>query len=318
MHIIHEMNNKSEGIIAMNLRSVDLNLLTIFDAIMVERNMTRAAQQVGMTQPAMSNALNRLRGLTGDPLFVRSARGMIPTPRADALAAPVRQALELVRTGLSESALFDPKTSKRSFTLAMGDYCEIAFLPRLLAMLSGEAPNVHLSLMPQAGSTLLKELKEGAVDLVWDSASIDNAGYQSDKLVDDTVVWIMGDHHSLAKKKKTTVEDYQSASHVRLDPGFTYVHDFDRYVRQLGIHRHFGVQVARIVPMSFIVAETDHVATMPLRLAAKFSDLLPITIQNLPFDIPGSPLYQSWHGSMQDDPGHTWLRERLLDFMAQT
>jgi DNA-binding transcriptional LysR family regulator len=302
---------------AMNLRSVDLNLLTIFDAIMMERNMTRAADHVGMTQPAMSNALGRLRALTGDPLFVRTAKGMTPTARANALAAPVRQALDLVRTGLSEAALFDPKTSDRSFTLAMGDYCEVAYLPRVLAALRVEAPNVHLSMIAQAGATLRKELKEGSVDLVWDATAIDSTGFQSEKLIDDSIVWIMNENHPLAKKRKPSIKDYQSASHIRLEPGYTYVHDFDQYVRQLGIHRSFDVEVARIVPMVFMVAETDHVATMPRRMAEKFSDLLSLVLKPLPFDIPSSPLYQSWHTSKLEDPGHMWLRNRLLQLMSE-
>jgi len=300
----------------VNLRSVDLNLLTIFDAIMVERNMTRAAERVGMTQPAISNALGRLRALTGDPLFVRTARGMTPTPRADALAGPIRQALDLVRTGLSESALFDPATSERAFTIAMGDYCEVAFLPRILSRLREEAPNVTLSMLAPAGATLLKELKEGAVDLVWDAVAIDNPGFRSDMVLDDGVVWIMREGHALAAKKVLTVEDYQSASHVRLNPGFTYVHDLDRYVRNLGIHRRFDVELTRIVPMIFVVAETDHVATLPARIIQKFEPLLPITMRALPFSIPSAPLYQSWYGSMESDPGHTWLRSRLLEWAA--
>lgn len=301
----------------MNLRSVDLNLLTMFDAIMVERNMTRAAAQVGMTQPAMSNALGRLRALTGDPLFIRTAKGMTPTARAEALADPIRRALDLVRTGLSDSALFDPKTSARGFTLAMGDYCEVAYLPRVLAALRTDAPNIHLSMIAPAGATLRKELKEGVVDLVWDASPIDYAGYQSEKLIDDSVVWIMSKNNPLTKKRTLSARDYQSASHIRLDPGFTYVHDFDRYVRQKGIHRDFDVEVARIVPMLFIVAETDHVATMPRRMAEKFAKSLSLVIQPLPFEIPSSPLFQSWHSSMENDPGHRWLRQRLLELMAE-
>lgn len=301
----------------MNLRTVDLNLLTIFDAIMAERNMTRAAAKVGMTQPAMSNALGRLRALTDDPLFVRTAKGMVPTPRAEALAKPVRQALDLVRTGLTQSAVFDPATSDRSFTLAMGDYCEVVFLPRLLAALEAEAPNVTFTLAAPAGATLRKEMKEGSVDLVWDSAPVDAAGYTSEKLLDDTVVWIMRAGHPLAGKDTLTQEDYQSASHIRLEPGITYVHNFDGYVRQLGIHRAFSVELARIVPMIFVLAETDHVATLPRRVAEKFASLLPIAIKPLPFKLPHSPLYQSWHQSMTDDPGHVWLRHRLLDLAKE-
>ncbi|MCE7999708.1 MAG: LysR family transcriptional regulator [Rhodobiaceae bacterium] len=297
----------------MNLRSVDLNLLTIFDAIMVEKHMTRAAARVGMTQPAMSNALARLRDLTGDPLFVRTGRGMTPTPRATALAVPVRRALELVQAGLTEKAAFDPTSSDRSFTLAIGDYCEVLFLPHVLAALEAEAPGVSLSLQSAAGATRQKELKDNSVDLVWDAAPLDGPGFRSEMLFDDTIVWIMSASHPLAGKKRPTLDDYASANHVRLDPGHTYVHNYDRFVRNLGIHRQFAVELTRIVPMAFIVAETHHVATVPNRMAKKFARFLPLAIKEVPLDLPGSPFYQSWHSSRDDDPALTWLRGRLVE-----
>jgi len=297
----------------MNLRSVDLNLLTIFDAIMVERHMTRAAARVGMTQPAISNALARLRDLTGDPLFVRTGRGMMPTPRATALAVPIRRALDLVQSGLTEKAAFDPASSDRSFTLAIGDYCEVLFLPQVLAALQEEAPGVSLSLQSPAGATLQKELKDNSVDLVWDAAPLDGPGFRSETLFDDRIVWIMSASHPLADKKRLTLDDYASASHVRLDPGHTYVHNYDRFVRNLGIHRHFAVELTRIIPMAFTVAETHHVATVPNRMAERFAQFLPLAIKRVPLDLPSSPFYQSWHGSRDDDPGHSWLRGRLVD-----
>lgn len=297
----------------MNLRSIDLNLLTIFDAIMVEKHMTRAAARVGMTQPAMSNALARLRELTGDPLFVRTGRGMMPTPRATALAVPIRRALDLVQAGLTEKAAFDPATSDRSFTLAIGDYCEVLFLPQVLAALQEEAPGVSLSLQSPAGTTLQKELKDNSVDLVWDAAPLDGPGFSSETLFDDRIVWIMSTSHPLAGKKRPTLADYASASHVRLDPGHTYVHNYDRFVRNLGVHREFAVELTRIVPMPFIVAETHHVATVPNRMAVRFAKFLPLAIKKIPLDLPSAPFYQSWHGSRDGDPGLSWLRGRLIE-----
>ncbi len=297
----------------MNLRSIDLNLLTIFDAIMVERHMTRAAARVGMTQPAMSNALARLRDLTGDPLFIRTGKGMMPTPRATALAVPIRRALELVQEGLTEKAAFDPATSDRSFTLAIGDYCEVLFLPQVLAALENEAPGVSFSLQSPAGATRQKELKDNSVDLVWDAAPLDGPGFESEILFDDTIVWIMSSKHPLAKKKRPSLEDYASASHIRLDPGYSYVHNYDRYVRNLGIHRHFAVELTRIVPMAFTVAETRHVATVPNRMAQRFAQFLPLATKQVPLDLPNSPFYQSWHSSRNEDPGLIWLRQRLVE-----
>lgn len=299
----------------MNLRNVDLNLLTIFDAIMMERNMTRAAERVGMTQPAISNALSRLRALTGDPLFTRTAKGMIPTPRAETLATPVRQALDLVRAGLTDATSFHPDTSNRNFVVAMGDYCEVAFLPKIVSTLAQEAPHVHITALAPAGTTLSKELKDGTVDLVWDTLPIDKTGYVSEIVFDDRLVCIMAKTHPLATVDALTPQDYEAALHIRLDPGHTYVHGFDRYVRHLGIHRRFAVEVSRIIPMGYIAAETHYVATVPYHLALQFAETLPIAIKDIPLTMPRSPVYQSWSETLRDDPGHKWFRTQLKDIL---
>ncbi|MEQ9518646.1 MAG: LysR substrate-binding domain-containing protein [Parvibaculum sp.] len=299
----------------MNLRNVDLNLLTIFDAIMVERNMTRAAERVGMTQPAISNALSRLRALTGDPLFTRTAKGMTPTPRAETLATPVRQALDLVRAGLTDTASFHPDTSTRNFVVAMGDYCEVVFLPKIVSALSHEAPHIQITALAPAGTTLSKELKDGTVDLVWDTLPIDKTGFVSESVFDDRLVCIMATDNPLAGEHELTPQRYETAAHIRLDPGHTYVHAFDRYVRQLGIHRQFAIEVSRIIPMGYIAAESQYVATVPYHLAMRFAKTLPIAIKELPLKIPQSPVYQSWSETFRDDPGHKWFRTRLKDIV---
>ncbi len=299
----------------MNLRNVDLNLLTIFDAIMTERNMTRAAERVGMTQPAISNALSRLRALTGDPLFTRTAKGMVPTPRADALAQPIRQALDLVRAGLTDATSFHPDTSKRNFVVAMGDYCEVVFLPKIISILSVETPHIQITALAPAGSTLSKEMKDGTVDLAWDTLPIDRTGYVSEIVFDDRLVCIMARDNPLAQARTLSAQDYETAAHIRLDPGHTYVHAFDRYVRHLGIHRRFAVEVSRIIPMGYIAAESQYVATVPYHLALRFAETLPIAIKELPLEMPRSPVYQSWSETLKDDPGHRWFRNRLKEIL---
>jgi len=296
----------------MNLRSIDLNLLTIFDAIMAERNMTRAAARLGLTQPAMSNALGRLRKLVDDPLFVRTARGMTPTPRAQALAPRLHQALEAIRMSLSEEERFDPARAARTFTLAIGDYCEVLFLPRLVQKLRAQKAPVQFSMVPQAGATLAQELRDGRVDLVWDSVPVDRPGFNSEPILTDEVVCVLSRDHPLARKKLTPAT-YEALDHVRLTPAMTYVHEFDQFARRRGIHRHFAVEVPRIVSMLFMVAGSDLAATLPAQLAKAFSAQLNLVAKPLPFPGPRSTLYQSWHVTRDDDPAHRWLRQAMRE-----
>lgn len=300
----------------MNLRNIDLNLLTIFDAIMAERNMTRAATRLGMSQPAISNALTRLRAVTGDPLFTRTARGMVPTTRAEALAGHVRQALDLMRAGLSESAVFTPSQSERSFTLALGDYNEVVYLPPLLNTLKSEGPNISYSFVTPAGTTLTRELKEGQVDLVWDSTPIDSNGFHSDIVIEDDVAWAMSETHPLADMDHPTIDDYMACEHLRLDAGFTYVHDVDQQIRSLGLKRNFTVAFGRSIPMTFTMADVNCVATLPRRMLDRFAAILPIVVKPLPFTLSPTYMYQSWHEAADADPGHAWLRQRIMDLTA--
>lgn len=296
----------------MNLRSVDLNLLTIFDAIMAERHMTRAAHRLGMTQPAISNALSRLRALTGDPLFVRMAQGMAPTPRAKSLAPQIHQALETIRMSLEERRHFDPATASRTFTLAVGDYVEAMLMPALVKRLRELGPGTHLVLQPQAGATLEKELKEGTVDLVWDSMPIDRPGFESEEIFADGITCVMAATHPRAEDELTR-ELYTALDHVRLTPTHTYVHMFDEFARRQGIKRNFAVEVPRLISMLFMVAETDLIATVPARAAQRFAPLLDLVLKPVPMDLPQSYFYQSWHSSQDADPGHLWLRAALKE-----
>ena len=139
----------------MKLRSIDLNLLAVFDAIAAEGNLSRAARKLGMSQPAMSNALARLREVVDDPLFVRTGRGMEPTPRARLIAEPIRQALDLIQNSLRLDNAFDYASSRRTFTVAVEDYGEAVIMPRFMEWLSRVAPGVRVRIRPEPGHALL-------------------------------------------------------------------------------------------------------------------------------------------------------------------
>ncbi|MGA1554382.1 MAG: LysR family transcriptional regulator, partial [Burkholderiaceae bacterium] len=168
----------------MNLRSVDLNLIPIFDAIFTEGNLTRAAERMAMSQPAMSNALARLRRQARDPLFLRTAKGMVPTPRAQRMAADFRQALVLIRNGLQPQD-FDFSASQRDFSIAVEDYGEAVITPPFMDWLLKTAPRVQARIWPGRSQTIQDELRNGTVDLAVDYFKLEGRGLQSALLMTD-------------------------------------------------------------------------------------------------------------------------------------
>ena len=151
-----------------NIRNVDLNLLKVFDAIMEEHSISRAAVRLSVSQPAISNALNRLRVLYEDELFIRTAKGVAPTPKANEIAGIIRESLNNVSATLSAGEEFTPATSQRKFKVALTDYGELYFLPHLMQRLEKIAPDIDIICLPDSGATMTVDMKTGLVDLVWD------------------------------------------------------------------------------------------------------------------------------------------------------
>lgn len=299
-----------ESFRSMNLRHFDLNLLTIFEAILAERSMTRAAKRLGMTQPAISNALNRLRQQIDDPLFLRTADGMTPTPRAQALAPAIQSALETVRRSLSDDAAFNPERSNRTFTLALGDFSEQAIAPYLIREVRAQSKTIHFQFLSNPGSSLIKEMREGRVDLVWDGMAVEQSGFVSEVVESSNMVCVMAKNHPLAHKDVLTIEDYAQAEHVQLSATSSYTHDTDQQIRRMGIKRKFSVEVPRFLSMMRITASTDLMCTMTENFARTYQDDFGIVVKALPFELTRE-VYQSWHSSQANDPGHTWLRDLL-------
>lgn len=172
----------------VNLRSFDLNLLPVFEAIYAEGNLTRAADKLGMSQPAMSNALNRLRNAVGDPLFTRTPRGMAPTLRAKQMAEHLRQALDLVETSLHESHAFDYASSTRTFAIAVEDYGEAVITPRFMDWLTNVAPAIRMRICPEHSRTARRQLSDGTIDLAVDYFPLKEDGFTNVKLMTDDLV----------------------------------------------------------------------------------------------------------------------------------
>lgn len=303
----------------MNLRSIDLNLLTVFDAIMAEGNQSRAANRLGMSQPAMSNALARLRAALGDPLFVRTAQGMTPTPRGRALAEPIRQALDLVQTGLERSRRdddFDYRSSTRPAVVVVDDYGDTVIMPRFMNWLMQTAPGVRVRIRRDPlGAALSKKLSDGSVDLAIRYFRQRDGELQAKMLIEEEFVSMVRQDHP-AIGDSMSLAQYLALPHVvfgRLGRQGIRNSIVDRELRRLGLTRHIALQVPGFQSMPIIVQNTDFVCTLPRRMAQAYAHQLRLKTLKTPLDLPSLPLYMVWSKSMDRDPAHQWLRNSIYE-----
>ena len=291
----------------MNHRSVDLNLIPIFDAIFTEGNLTRAAERMAMSQPAMSNALARLRRQARDPLFLRTAKGMVPTPRAQRMASDFRQALTLIRNGLQPED-FDFSATQRDFSIAVEDYGEAVITPPFMDWLLKTAPRVQARIWPGRSQTIQDELRNGTVDLAVDYFKLEGRGLQSSLLMTDELVSMVRSDHPLVGDS-LSVKQYTTLPHVVLGQKSPMV---DRLLSKRGLKRHRALEVPHFISMPLIVKSTDFICTLPRRMAMVFQDHFRLKVLKSPIRFPKIPIYMVWGDAVGADPGHTWLRQSLL------
>jgi len=296
----------------MNLGGLDLNLLVALDALLSERSVTRAAQRVGLSQPGMSNALGRLRRLLNDPLLVRQGATLVPTARAEALVAPVHEALELIRGALDAPLRFDPATDRRSFRLSCSDYSVLMLIGPLVRALAAEAPAVVVEVVPRLADAP-RALANGDVDLVIEPPEImGDADLESLRLWDDywtCCVWEGNTHVG----KRMTLERYTALGHLIYSMGGAGqpVALPDLHLGRLGIPRRIEVSVESFLLAPFLLQGTDLVTLIPKRAEAFLRRIGDIRVLESPIDLPGLVETLWWHSRSTTDPAHAWLRTRI-------
>jgi DNA-binding transcriptional LysR family regulator len=301
-----------------HLSSLDLNLLVQLDALLTEGHVTRAAQRAGLTQSAMSRALGRLRELLGDPILVRTGRGMLLTARARALAAPLRRALGELQAVVLERPTFDPTTSTRTFTVASSDLAEALLLPALHARLAAIAPGVDIAAVTvgrDAGTLLEHEAIDVAVDprratsapaIVWRAL-----------FHEDFLCVLRRGHPVLRKKGGLTLARFLELPQVLVAPGGSPGSLLDDALARLGQRRRVALRVPSFLVAPLVVAESDLVATLPARLARRMARSLPLALRPSPVELAGFDLHVAWHERFRHDAGHAWFR-RVLAEVATT
>ena len=295
----------------MNLRSVNLNLLTIFDAIFTELNLSRAADKIGMSQPAMSAALGRLRITLNDELFIRTGRGLKPTPRALELQHPIRDILDRISSTLSDTERFEPGSSERIFTLASVDYGGVMIIPKLLQYLQHIKSPVKMNLWPQYESDLTERMHFGAIDFAIDNIPITDNAFHTEVLTRERAFCLVRkDHPDI--RDTLTLEQFLDAEHVVLYPQGDRISQLDEHMIAKGLRRKYGVKVPNFFNMPYIVQSTDLICGLPESMARHFARLHDLRVLPAPIDDWVATYYLMWHCYLDNDPGHKWLRDIII------
>ncbi|MCK3777191.1 LysR family transcriptional regulator [Ensifer sesbaniae] len=301
----------------VNIASIDLNLLVVFDALVAEGHATRAAERIGLTQPAVSHALNRLRALFGDPLFVRSPRGMIATPVALEAAPAIRSILEQVEVVLRGGQAFEPRESARQFALGLSDYAAYVLLPRLTARLEREAPNVSLVVRNTSHGVGLPMLEEGSVELIAGNFPGPPTHLREELLYEEDFVCAgRGDHPALAGP--LDLDRYLSLRHLQVSTRGNPYGYVDAVLAERGLKRKVVVTVGHFLMAPFLVDSSDLVATEPRRLFGRLPGGLPLRFFPPPIGIPPFRVVQAWHARHEADAGHQWLRRVIREISQET
>ncbi|CAN7559705.1 LysR family transcriptional regulator [Variovorax sp. LjRoot84] len=302
----------------MELRDIDLNLLLVFDRILAEKRVSAVAESLGLSQPAISNALARLRRAFGDELFLRTARGMEPTPFALQLAEPVAYAMGTLHGALNQQTVFDPATSTRSFTLAMTDIGEIYFAPVLMEVLSRAAPGVTISTVRNTAVNLRDAMEAGQVDIAIGLLPQLKASIFQRRLFKQRYVCLFSATHALATKPKLTLKDFCAAEHLLVKAAGTGHGQVDELMAAQGVARRIRLTVPHFVAIGHILRSTPMIATVPERLAQSIAEPFGLVWRTHPVALPQIAINAFWHARFHRDPGNQWLRGVLFDRFADT
>jgi DNA-binding transcriptional LysR family regulator len=296
----------------MELKDIDLNLLVIFNQLLQLRRVSAVAESLGISQPGVSNALNRLRNILGDDLFLRTSRGMEPTPFAEQIAESIAFALGTIHSTLNQHVVFDPQTSTRSFTIAMTDIGEIYFLPVLMDLLNRAAPGVSISTVRDNVVNLKDEMEAGRVDLAIGLLPDLKAGFFQRHLFRHKYVCMFRNGHPL-DKSKMTVKDFAAADHVVVVSAGTGHSKVDELLDHSGVRRRIRLRVPHFIAVGHILKDSDMVATVPERFAQRCQAPFDLKYLPHPVNLPEIAINLFWHAKYHREPGNQWLRTLIAD-----
>ena len=292
----------------MKIKDTDLNLFIAFDVIYTEKNLTKSGQVLGITQPAVSNALARLRDLFNDELFIRTSRGMIATPVANQLIGDIRNALSLIQNTISVSEKFDPSTAEMTFKISIGDTSEYRLLPLLIKQLAEIAPKVKVETYLTARKDAPRELASGAIDFSIDPPLQSDQHLKHEKIYQEDYVMIVREDHPILKKQKITIEDYLDLSHIHISNRKTGMGHVDMTLYKLGLTRDIYLRAQHFLVAPYIVEQSDMAITTTKGFAVDRN----LAWRELPFDIDPLVLHLYWHENNDNESSSKWMRDLML------
>lgn len=301
----------------MELRNFDLNLLLVFNQLLLDRSVSVAAERMGITQPAVSNALKRLRTALKDDLFIRTSRGMEPTPYALHLSEPVLYALNALQSVLAKRDSFDPLTSTRTFHLAMTDIGEIYFMPPLMERLSALAPGIRISTQRPNSGDLRNDMESGAVDLAVGLQPNLQAGFFQRRLFRQRYVCVYRQGHPSARTPMT-LDQFSALDHVGVVAANTGHSEIDVLLDRAGVKRNLRLSVPHFVAVGHILQSTDLIATLPERFAERCRGPFGLVVSPHPVPLPEIAISLFWHGKYHRDPANLWLRQLIVGLFADS
>jgi|TARA_R110002094_G_scaffold29052_2_gene42049 DNA-binding transcriptional LysR family regulator len=292
----------------MQINQLDLNLFLTFEAIYTHGNLTLAARTLNVTQPAVSNALARLRDRLDDPLFVHAGKRMNPTPMAQRMIGPVRQALRLLQAGIDADAEFDPLTCDKTIRIAVGDVGETILLPRLLEKLSHLAPQMKVQALHVPRQSIARRLSLGEIDFALDIPLLANSQLRHCKLVSDANVCAVGRRHPLAGRKQISLDDYLGMTHIHVSSRSRGGGLVDIELERLGLSRQITVRLQHYQAAFHMIDAVDLAVTAPLQLTGMYD----CRIFPLPIEVPNLDLHLYWHVATDQAPISQWLRQQVF------
>ncbi|MFT4731344.1 MAG: DNA-binding transcriptional LysR family regulator [Gammaproteobacteria bacterium] len=292
----------------MNLNRIDLNLFGVFDAIYTAGSLTKAADVLCITQPAVSNSLARLREMLNDPLFVRTGHSMTPTPVAQNIIGPAREALGLLRKSVQDSHTFEPSTAHKAFNFASRDLLEVSIMPRLMALLQNRAPNITLNNYEIARANVVSSMASGSLDFFADASTFTDPHLLKQKIASDRFVVLARKNHPLLKNG-LDLDTFLKLGHINVSHRKKGAGPIDIELDKMGKKRKEVMRGQHFLTVPSTIVKTDLIACLPYHLAKHYD----LAIYEMPFDIPPVEYYLYWHVSADHDLAHIWLREQIME-----
>lgn len=296
---------------------VDANGLVALDALLATRSVTLAAKRLGVTQSAMSHRLKKLRLQLGDRLLAGGRAGLVLTPRAQAMVAPLRRALADLRAAVRSADDFDPARSTRKFTIAANDYGELVALRPALRRLATDAPRIAIAIEPVTNN-LEERLASGAIDAAVTVSTAIAPSLRRKVIARDTyAVALRKGHPVLRKRRSLSLDVYASLSHLQVAPFGFPGSTVDQLLATRGMSRHIAVRVSSFVSAPLLVAASDLVATLGVHLLRAASEYVDLVALPPPLPLPSTEIVMLWHERSHVDRAHVWLRKLIVDSMPR-